>query len=119
MIRKLIILVAGLVMISSSAWAYRVIDLPENAYELSLGVVTLPDSDRGSVIFTLCDDCRTMALGVTNETRYFVNRTPMSRDELREVASRRRATSAGRADTGVVVFYDTASLRVNRVVLVY
>ena len=60
MVRKLVLLVISLSAVASSAWAYRVIEQPEGAYELSLGFVRLPANERSAVVFTECDGCRTM-----------------------------------------------------------
>lgn len=56
-----------------NAAALRVLEQPEDAYELKLGEVSLPDRSGGSVIFKACDDCRTTALRVTNTTTYEVD----------------------------------------------
>ncbi|MDH3508947.1 MAG: hypothetical protein OEQ25_17545 [Gammaproteobacteria bacterium] len=119
MIRTLIILVAGLVTVSSSAWAYRVIDQIEDGYELALVMVRLPLSERGTIVFRVCEECNTTALRVTNATRYFANGAPVELSELRELAEAARATAAGRDRAGIFISYDIASLRVNRVRLSY
>lgn len=119
MIRKLIILAAGLVTVSSSAWAYHVIDQIEDGYELSLVMVRLPLSERGTIVFRVCEQCNTTALRVTNATRYFANGAPVELAELRELADDVRATTEGRDRAAVFINYDIASLRVNRVRLSY
>ena len=57
----------------STAWAYRVIEQPEDAYELMLGEVSLPRGVAGTVIFKPCAECTTTSLRVTSETAYFIN----------------------------------------------
>ncbi len=119
MIRKLIIVVAGLVTVSSSAWAYRVLEQIEDGYELSLVVVRLPLSENGTIVFQVCEECRTTALRVTNATRYFANGAPIELRELRELAEDLLATAQGRDRADVYIHYDIESLRVNRVRLDY
>jgi hypothetical protein len=119
MIRALIITIAMLAGSLSSAFGYSVLDKIEDAYEVPLGVVTLPSSSAGSVIFTTCETCRTNSLRVTDTTRYLVNGAPVALEDLNEVASGLRATATGRDLTAVVVFYDARSLRVTRIALSY
>jgi hypothetical protein len=119
MVRKLVLLVISMSTVASSAWAYRIIEQPEDAYELSLGYVQLPADERGTVIFTACDGCRTTTLRVTEATQYFANRVAIELDDLHELADDLRATADGRENTDVYVYYDVASLRVNRLALSY
>jgi len=119
MIRTLILVIAGLVSVSSSAWAYRVLEPIENAHELSLGQVRLPDNERGMITFTACDTCRTTALRVTGATQYFANGTLVALEDLRETAADLLATTEGRETASIYIYYDIASLRVNRVKLSY
>ena len=119
MIRVIIIATALLTGFTSSAWAYRVVEQLEDAYELTLGLVRLPANERATVVFTACENCRTTALRVTAETKYFANGAPVSLADLRDIADDLRATTVGRNDTLVYVYYDVASLRVNRLKLSY
>jgi hypothetical protein len=98
----------------SQAGAYRVIEQIEQAYELRLGAVTLPDGTSDTVIFTPCSTCRTMSLRVSDQTRYFIAGQPVELGELRERADALRATIDGQQRVGVYVYYDPASLRVTR-----
>ena len=119
MIRKSIIVVTGLVMASSSAWAYRVLDQIEDSYELSLMVVELPASENGTVSFQACEECRTTSLRVTSATQYVANGQPVELSELREIAAELRATADGRDRAAAYINYEIASLRVTRVRLSY
>jgi len=119
MIRTLIVTIALLAGGFSSAFGYSVLEKIEDAYEVPLGVVTLPASSSGSVIFTTCESCRTNSLRVTGTTRYLVNGAPVDLADLNEVARNLRATATGRDLTAVVVFYDVQSLRVTRIALAY
>lgn len=118
MIRALIAII-GLASFTGSVWAYHVIEQPEDAYELSLGVVQLPANERGTVIFTACSTCRTTTLRVTQQTQYFANSEAIALEDLRKIADGLRATASGRNETDVYIYYDKASLRVNRLALSY
>lgn len=113
----LIVTALGLMAVTSSASAYRVLERVEEAYELSLGVVRLPANARDTVVFTPCSDCRTVSLPVTAATRYFVNGSNVELAELHEIADDLRGTASGLEDTNVYVYFDIASLRVNRLAL--
>ena len=101
----------------SQVWAYRVLEQVEQAYELQLGAVTLPDGENGSVIFTPCSTCRSMSLRVSVQTRYFIAGQPADLETLKEQADALRATVDGQQRVGVLVFYDPASLRITRLKL--
>ncbi len=119
MIRKMILVVAGLVFVSSSASAYRVLEQIEDSYELPLMAVELPRSANGTVVFQACEECRTIALRVTNETRYVANGAPIELEELRELAATVRTSAEGRDRAAIYITYEIASLRVNRIRLSY
>jgi len=119
MIRALSLIAIGLVTMASSAWAYRIIEQPEDAYELTLGMVRLPASERAAVVFRACEDCRTTSMRVTADTRYFANGAPITLKELNDIAADLLATAAGRNDTLIYIYYDVASLRINRLAISY
>ena len=117
MIRPIIVSLALAAATASPAWAYRVLEQLEQAYELQLGQVRLPDRSTGSVIFTACDSCRTMSLRVTEGTVYSIDETLVDLADLRRRADSLLATIDGSKRAGVFVFYDPASLRVTRLIL--
>ncbi len=98
----------------SSAWAYRVIEQNEDAYELVLGEVRLPRGVTGSVIFRACPTCTTTSLRVTRATTYFVNGAPLEFPEFLAAVQAIRQTDGGNRNTAVYVFLDIESRRVNR-----
>jgi len=117
MMRVLLVTIALGVGSLSPAWAYRVLEQLEQAYELQLGQVTLPAGADGSVVFTPCSTCRTMSLRVSQATVYSVGESLVDLATLRRQADSLRATADGQRRTGVYVFYDPASLRVTRLTL--
>jgi hypothetical protein len=94
--------------LAGQAHATRVMQQPEEAYELSLGQVSLPQRVGGSVIFKPCPDCQTVGLRVTAATRYFVSGQEVTVDALA------KATENLASTTHVAVFFDKASKFVNR-----
>ncbi len=101
----------------SSAWAYRVIEQTEDAYELVLGEVSLPRGVSSSVIFKACPVCTMTSLRVTSATTYFVNGTPLEFPDFLEAAAAIRQMDGGNRNTAVYVFFDIKSRRVNRLEL--
>ncbi len=101
----------------SSAWAVRVLEQHEDAYELVLGDVSLPRGVTGSVRFRECPACRTTSLRVTSATTYFVNDTRLALPDFLELAEAIRDMDGGNDNTAVYVFFDIESRRVNRLKL--
>ena len=103
----------------SSAWAYRVIEQAEDAYELVLGEVSLPARATGSIIFNPCPDCTTTSLRVSRATSYVVNGVSLEFPDFIEAAEVIRDMDGGSQNTAVYVFFDVESKRVNRLVLAH
>ena len=101
----------------SSAWAYRVMEQTEDAYELVLGEVSLPRGVTGSIIFKPCPECATTSLRVSSTTTYLVNGAPLELPDLLEAAAAIRAMRGGSQNTAVYVFFDIESRRVSRLAL--
>ena len=101
----------------SSAWAYRVMEQTQDAYELVLGEVSLPRGDTGSVIFKPCPTCTTTSLRVTRATTYFVNGAPLALPDFLAAAEAIRQLNGGNQDTDVYIFFDIESRRITRLVL--
>lgn len=117
MIRGITVAIALAVGTLSPAWAYRVLEQLEQAYELQLGQVRLPDGASGSVVFTPCSSCRAMSLRVSAATVYSVGGSMVDLATLRQQAEGLRATIDGQTRVGVYIFYEPASLRVTRLTL--
>ncbi|MFB3112122.1 MAG: hypothetical protein ACE10G_08820 [Gemmatimonadales bacterium] len=106
-----LVLVLGTV---SSAWAARTIEQVEDAYELVLGEVSLPQRVTGTVSFRTCPTCTRTALRVTNETTYVVNGAALEFADFLEAAEAIRQINGGNENTAVYVFVDIKSRQVNR-----
>ncbi len=112
--RAIILTLALLLGSISSAWAYRVIEQNEDAYELMLDEVSLPRGETGSIIFKPCAACTTALLRVTTATTYFVNGEPLEYPDFLEAMEEIRRLHRSNRKTGVVVYFDIESRRVNR-----
>ena len=111
MSRLLITTVLFTLGLAGPASATRVMYQPEDAYELSLGEVSLPERVGGSVIFKACAECKTVGLRVTRDTRYFVGGLEVTVDELAKLTAKLART------TNVTVFFDKESRFVNRLAI--
>jgi hypothetical protein len=100
--------------IATNAWAYRVIEQLEDAYELFLDEIELPGSIAGSVSFKPCNLCDAMSMTVTAATRYYTNGTLLALDDFRDVANAIRKVPGHEENTVITVFFDLNSMRVNR-----
>jgi hypothetical protein len=101
----------------SSAWAYRVMEQMEDAYELVLGEVILPRGVSSSLIIRPCSDCMTTSLRVNRATTYFVNGATMEFPDFIKAAEAIRDMDGGNQNTAVYVFFDIESRQVNRLML--
>ena len=115
--RALLATLALLLSGITSAWAYRVIEQTENAYELVLGEVSLPIGETGSVIFRPCPACTITSLRVTRATTYFVNGASSDFPDFLAAAEAFRRISRGSRNTAVYVFFDIESRRINRLAI--
>jgi hypothetical protein len=102
---------------TSPAWAVRVLEQPEGAYELSLNDVTLPGSTAGSIIFQPCPDCTTVSLRVSLDTRYQINGAPLALEDFLRAVDRLAGSAADANAPMLTVYYDRESRRVTRVAL--
>ena len=118
-IRALIVTAALTIGFAGAAHGIKVLEQPEDAYELALGEVSLPRGAAGTVIFKACADCKTKALRVTALTIYQVNRRTVTLEDLRKAADGYRKMQGGAAKTAVYVYYNIESQRVTRLALDY
>jgi len=115
--RAIIVILALLLGSISSAWAYRVIEQNEDAYELVLDEISLPRGETSSVIFKPCPACTTTSLRVTGATTYFVDGVLLAfPDFLVAVEAIRRLHRSNR-NTAVYLFFDIESRRINRLMI--
>ncbi len=102
---------------AAHAAAVRVIEQPEDAYELRLAEVRLPGNLDGSVTFRACSDCRTTALRITPATVFQVNGQRADLESFSEAAHALRGRRGGAAGTAVYIFFKVDSRLATRLVL--
>jgi len=100
---------------AATAWGYRIVAQPEDAYEFLLNEITLPRSVTGSVGFLECAVCVASSLRVTATTTYQLDRTQMTLSQFLEAAENILQTRGAAENTSVIVFFHVESLRVSRV----
>ena len=100
-----------------SAWAYRVIEQPEGAYELVLGEIRLPRGETGSVFFKPCEECAITLLRVSTATTYVVDGEPLEFSDFLEAVEAIRRLRRGDQNTAVGLFFDIESRRVTRLLI--
>jgi hypothetical protein len=76
------------------------------AIEVRAGSIVLPSKPPSSIAVTPCQGCKPMLVHTSVQAQYFVNRQPVSLDEL-------RIRLTGRPDAFVTLLYDkkTGQLR--------
>ena len=104
---------------ANSTWADRVIEQPEDAYELSLRNVIMPGSESGTLIFKICEDCRPQSMRVDARTQYSLNGRPVTLDAFMKSVDSIRETARGDSDGTVYVFFDVETQHVNRLGVEY
>src|SRR5262245_10710065 len=92
---KIFATVALLAMLGT-AQAARVIEQPEEGYELSLTQLTLPSTASGGVTMKLCDDCAYSTHVLTSSTQFFVNGQIQPYDEFKRIADELRGDRVAR-----------------------
>ncbi len=104
-------------LVAPSAWAFRVLEPIESAYELVLGEVGLPGRVPGALVFKPCDDCISTSLRLTGSTAFFVGRQQVSYTGFRLAAEEARRRAGGNQNTGVFAFYLEGTGQVTRLIL--
>ena len=115
--RLIIAGMAALCMLANTVWAYRVLEQPEEGYELVLADIEIPRSATGSIRFRPCDGCTAVSFRVANTTLYFANGSPLVFMDFFEAASRFRGLEDGGDNTVVYVFVNKSSGLVSRLML--
>ncbi len=112
---KTVVFAAALLLALVTGQAAARTENLENAYESTIGGVSLPAGLGGTLQVRECDRCKPVSLRVAATTRYFVG-TPASPPVA--LAEFRKATADPRhARNLLTVFYDLKTNTVTRVVL--
>ena len=102
-----------------TAQAARVLEQPEQGYEVALDQLTLPSTASGGVAMKRCDECAYSTHVLTSSTQYFVNGRVLPFDEFKRIADGLRADRVARATALTCLFVDVGTGRVTRMTLLY
>jgi hypothetical protein len=98
----------------SSAWALKIFDQPENAVELALAGLTLPNADSGAVKYRTCETCQVESLPFDTDTKYLLDGRELAREDFAKAIGSPAFRSAA-ATTYVTIYFDKSSQHVNRI----
>jgi hypothetical protein len=107
----------ALLAVLGTAQAARILEQPEQGYELKVTQLTLPSTASGGVTMKRCDDCAYSTHVLTNSTRYFVNGQVLPFDEFKRIADGLRANSVARETALANLYIDVDTGRVTRLTL--
>jgi hypothetical protein len=107
----------ALVAMFGTAQAQRVIDQPEEGYELMLDQLTLPSTASGGVAMKRCDTCVYSTHVLTNSTEFYVNGQPVLFTEFKRVADELRADKSASKKTYLGLFVEVGTGRATRLTL--
>ena len=106
-----------LLAVLGTANAARVIEQPEEGYELTLAQLTLPSSGSGGVTMKLCDSCAYSTHVLTASTQNFVNGQALPFAEFKRIADGLRDDRDARETALTCLFVDIGTGRVTRMTL--
>lgn len=94
------------------SWGYRVVEQIEEAYELSIGELELPDRVSGSVTFRPCDTCSIISLRLQTSSRFRIDGTELDFTEFAAAVLRIQESddSGNQAIAGVFISMSTGIL---------
>jgi hypothetical protein len=107
----------ALLAMIGAAHAARVIEQPEEGYELTLAQLALPSSASGSVTMKRCDDCAYSTHVMTATTEYYVNEQPLTYEEFKRIVDELRGDRVARETAVAGLFLAVDTGRVTRVAL--
>jgi hypothetical protein len=114
-----ILATVALLAVVSTAQAARILEQPEEGYELTLAQVTLPSTASGGVTMKRCDDCTYSTHVLTSSTQYFVNGQVLPFDQFKRIADDLRADRVARETALTGLFIDVDTGRVTRMTLMH
>ena len=108
---------AALLALFGTVHAERVLEQPEEGYELTLQQLTLPSTASGGVSMKRCDSCSYSTHVLTASTEYFVNGQPVPFLEFKRIAEELRASRRPPEATIAGLFVDVVTGRATRLTL--
>ena len=113
MMRKLLVTLSLLLLIDTAA-ALRVIEQVERAVELTLGELSLPSAEGGTISFSECPTCGVSTHRLTEATVFQANRQTVSFVEFMRVVELIADQPNGADRAVAVVFIDIETGRITR-----
>jgi hypothetical protein len=107
----------ALIAMFGTAQAQRVLEQPEEGYELMLDQLTLPSSASGGVTMKRCDTCAYSTHVLTNATEFYVNNQPVAFADFKRVADDLRGSRDAIEHTFLCLFVDVDTGRATRLTL--
>ena len=112
-----ILATVALLAVFGTAQAARILEQPEEGYELTLEQVTLPSSASGGVTMKLCESCAYSTHVLTASTQYLVNGQAATFAEFKRFADGLRDDRDARETALTCLFVDVGTGRVTRMTL--
>jgi hypothetical protein len=120
-VRKLMLTrLSAVVLLASfaaSAWAYRVVELVEEAYEVGLPDLDLPLRSPGNAVVRPCAGCASVNLALDGRTTFFIQDRPTDYATFLELTNEIRDSSIDPSSVSFGVFYRPGSALVTRIKL--
>lgn len=114
-----ILATVALLAMLGTAHAARVIEQPDEGYELTLAQLTLPSTASGGVTMKRCDECAYSTHVLTSSTQYLVNGQVLPFDEFKRIADDLRDDRVARETALACLFINIDTGRVTRMTLVH
>ncbi|MGI9258947.1 MAG: hypothetical protein ACR2QQ_08935 [Gammaproteobacteria bacterium] len=120
-LRKLLLsrltVIVLLASFAASAWAYRVVELVEEAYEVGLEDLDLPARSPGNAVVRPCSGCTAIYLTLDGRTTFFIQDRPTDYATFFELTNEIRDSSSDPSSITFGVFYRPGSAIVTRIKL--
>src|SRR5262245_50442993 len=116
---KIFATVALLAMLGTAHAAVRVLEQPEEGYELTLTQLTLPSTASGGVAIKRCDECAYSTHILTSSTQYLLNNQVVSFAEFKRIADELSDDRVARETALACLFIDVDTGRVTRMALLH
>jgi len=114
MMRKLLVTISLLLLIDTAA-ALRVIEQVERAVELTLGELSLPSAEGGTISFSECPTCGVSTHRLTEATVFQANRQTVPFVEFIRIVELIADKPNGADRAVAVVFIDIETGRITRI----
>jgi hypothetical protein len=112
-----ILATVALIAMFGTAHATRVLEQPEEGYELTLAQLTLPSTASGGVAMKRCDECAYSTHVLTSATEFYVNNQPVPFAEFKRIVDELRGDRNAIENTFLCLFVAVDTGRATRLTL--